>query len=199
MEKLFKVGNTAVIGLSTEDEDLNNFLDTYGNRIVITEIEEEDGEPTGNFWGIQLTHKVHCPFHLEFMDITNIDETNYDINEIVGQDFLDDLDKVYDLLTISKEEFLQSYSYMTEKEYDWTLAGIKPITDEVEGNEDQIDTLANLCRRAENLYIEELNGRPTSWNVLGSQLKEAIYDFVRNNYTEVQQDLFNDYCNDLAI
>lgn len=199
MEKLFKVGNTAVIGLSTEDEDLNNFLDTYGNRIVITEIEEEDGELTGNFWGVQLTHKVHCPFHLEFMDITNIDETNYDINEVVGQDFLDDLDKVYDLLTISKEEFLQSYSYMTEQEYDWTLASIKPITDEVEGNEEQIDTLANLCRRAENLYIEEINDRKTSWNVLGSQLKEAIYDFARNNFSEEQQDLFNEYCTELAV
>lgn len=199
MEKLFKVGNTAVIGLSTEDEDLNNFLDTYGNRIVITEIEKEDGELTGNFWGVQLTHKVHCPFHLEFMDITNIDETNYDINEIVGHDFLDDLDKVYDLLIISKEEFLQSYSYMTEQEYDWTLASIKPITDEVEGNEDQIDTLANLCRRAENLYIEEINDRPTSWNVLGSQLKEAIYDFARNNFSEEQQDLFNEYCTELAV
>ena len=95
---------------------------------------------------------------------------------------MDDLDKVYDLLTISKEEFLQSYSYMTEKEYDWTLASIKPITDEVEGNEDQIDTLANLRRRAENLYIEEINDRKTSWNILGSQLKEAIYDFVIENF-----------------
>ena len=199
MEKLFKVGNTAVIGLSTEDEDLNNFLDTYGNRIVITEIEEEDGELTGNFWGVNLTHKVHCPYHLEFMDITNIDETNYNILEVVGGDFLSDLDKMYDLLTITKEEFLQSYSYMTEQEYDWTLASIKPITDEVEGNEDQIDTLANLCRRAENLYIEELNDRPTGWNVLGSQLKEAIHDFVKNNLSEEHQDLFNEYCTELAV
>lgn len=77
----FKVGNTAVIGLSTEDEDLNEFLDEYGNRIVITEIEEEDGEPTGNFWGVQLTHKVHCPYHLELMDVTNIDETNYNVED----------------------------------------------------------------------------------------------------------------------
>ena len=195
----FKVGNTAVIGLSTEDEDLNNFLDTYGNRIVITEIEEEDGEPTGNFWGVQLTHKVHCPYHLEYMDVTNIDETNYNILEVVSEDFLSDLDKMYDLLTITKEEFLQSYSYMTENEYDWTLASIKPITDEVEGNEDQIETLANLCRRAENLYIEELNDRKTEWNVLGSQLKEAIYNFARDNLSKEQIDLFNDYCEGMGV
>ena len=80
-----KVGNTAIIGFNTEDEELNNFLDTFGNRIVITELEEEDGELTGNFWGVNLTHKVHCPFHLEFMDVTNIDETNLDVSKF--QDF----------------------------------------------------------------------------------------------------------------
>ena len=42
IEKL-KVGNTAVIGFTTEDDELNEFLDTFGNRIVITEVEEEDG------------------------------------------------------------------------------------------------------------------------------------------------------------
>lgn len=76
-----KVGNTAVIGFTTEDDELNEFLDTFGNRIVITEVEEEDGEPTGNFWGVQLTHKVHCPYHIEYRDITNIDETNLDVSK----------------------------------------------------------------------------------------------------------------------
>lgn len=78
----FKTGNTAVIGFSTDDEDLNEFLDTFGNRIVITEIEEEDGEPTGNFWGVNLTHKVHCPYHLEAMDITYIHDDNIDIDSL---------------------------------------------------------------------------------------------------------------------
>lgn len=77
MTDKFKIGNTAVIGFTTEDDELNEFLDTYGNRIVITEIEEEDGEPTGNFWGVQL----HCPYHLEYQDITNIDETNLDVSK----------------------------------------------------------------------------------------------------------------------
>ena len=80
----FKTGNTAVIGFSTDDEDLNAYLDTFGNRIVITEIEEEDGEPTGNFWGVNLTHKVHCPYHLEARDITNIDETNYNVEDFAN-------------------------------------------------------------------------------------------------------------------
>ena len=122
-----------------------------------------------------------------------------ELNEPITANFLDDLDKMYDLLIISKEEFLESYSYINEESYDLTLADIKPSSWHLCDSDLQISNMANLCRRAENLYIEELNGRPTSWNVLGSQLKEAIYDFVRNNYTEAQQDLFNDYCNDLAV
>ena len=113
--------------------------------------------------------------------------------------FLYDLDKIYDLLILSKREFLDSYIYLSEAEYDLTLSEIQPINDSVEENEDQLSNLANLCRRAENLYIEELNDRPTEWNVLGSQLKEAIYDFARNNFTEEQQEYFNEYCDDLAI
>lgn len=80
LDKL-KAGNTAVIGFSTEDEELNNFLDTFGNEIVITEVEEEDGELTGNFWGVNLYHKIHCPFHIEFMDVTDINETNLNVND----------------------------------------------------------------------------------------------------------------------
>ena len=113
--------------------------------------------------------------------------------------FLWDLDKMYDLLTITKEEFLQSYSYMTEEEYDLTLSLIKPTSWQLVDNEDQISTLADLTREAENLYIEELNGRKTSWNVLGSQLKEAVYNWVGNNLTTAQQDLYNDYCRNMGV
>lgn len=113
--------------------------------------------------------------------------------------FLSDIDKMYDLLIISKQEFLDSYSYTTEAEYDLTLSLIMPTSTELQANEDQIGTMADLCREAENLYLEEVNDRPTAWNVLGSQLKEAIYDFVRNNYTIAQQELFNDYCYNMGI
>ena len=86
IEDKFQVGNVAVIG-ETEDDDLNEFLDTFGNRIVITEIEMEDGEPTGNFWGVQVTNKVHCPYHLEYSDIVNIDSSHFDISKF--EDFKD--------------------------------------------------------------------------------------------------------------
>lgn len=43
--------------------------------------------------------------------------------------FLDDPDKMKDLLILSKEEFLESYSYMTEEEYDETLRIYQIIVD----------------------------------------------------------------------
>lgn len=39
--------------------------------------------------------------------------------------FSDDPDKVLDLLLLNKEEFLKSYSYLTEEEYDATVEDIK--------------------------------------------------------------------------
>ena len=117
------------------------------------------------------------------------------VDTLTPDSFLYDLDKVYDLLTLSKKEFLQSYLYVSEADYDYTLSEINPVNDLLPDNDEQIGNLADLCRRAENLYIEELNNRPTDWNVLGSQLKEAIYDFVRANLTEAQQEIFNEYCN----
>ena len=121
------------------------------------------------------------------------------VDTLTPDSFLYDLDKMYDLLTLSKKEFLKSYLYVSEGEYDRTLDLILPINEKAEDNDDKITELGNLLRRAENLYIEELNGRETEWNVLGSELKEAIYDFARKNYSEEQQDIFNCYCDDMAI
>jgi hypothetical protein len=154
-------------------------------------------------WGEIAYLQSHQQEVLETDDIqlalwADISEEEWNRGELYT-DFLDDLDKVYDLLIISKEEFLNSYSYLTEKEYDLSLEAIKPHSSSAEENESKIDTMSYLCRRAENLYIEELNGRDTRWNVLGSQLKDAIYTYVMNNYSTEQQDMFNDYCNALAI
>lgn len=171
------------------DGNLTDFILYLRDRDVI-----EIAEHVTLFSNVQ---KTITQLHKDWLEVAKNEVQ--DINTPITANFLDDLDKMYDLLTITKEEFLQSYSYINEESYDLTLADVKPVDDTIENNETQINNLANLCRRAENLYIEELNDRPTSWNVLGSQLKEAIYDFVRNNYTETQQDMFNEYCNELAI
>lgn len=36
------------------------------------------------------------------------------------KDFCDDIEKMADFVLLSKEEFLKSYSYLTEEEYDMT-------------------------------------------------------------------------------
>ena len=41
-------------------------------------------------------------------------------NEFKNADFLDDEEKMRDFICLSKEEFLASYSYITENEYDNT-------------------------------------------------------------------------------
>lgn len=42
-----------------------------------------------------------------------------------GEDFITDGDKLVDLFKLSKEEFLNSYSYLTEDDYDQTIDKIK--------------------------------------------------------------------------
>ena len=41
--------------------------------------------------------------------------------------FLDDEEKIVDLQQLSKKEFLATYSYLSEKEYDDTLLGLKIV------------------------------------------------------------------------
>ena len=160
-------------------------LDTTDNELeLLIEADLEDNRETSNEFmlGNNLTHLI-----------TNRSEN------LNPNDFLWDNDKMYDLLTVTKEVFLNKYLYVSEKDYDLTLSLIKPSTSTVEDNEEKISNLADLCREAENLYIEELNGRSTDWVVLGSQLKEAIYDFARENYSEAQQELFNEYCSNMGV
>ena len=39
----------------------------------------------------------------------------------MGNDFIDDKDKMNDIFKLSKSEFLNSYSYLTEEEYQATI------------------------------------------------------------------------------
>ena len=47
--------------------------------------------------------------------------------EIFNQSFADDAEKMIDFNTLTKEEFLQSYSYLTEAEYEATLQEVNGI------------------------------------------------------------------------
>ena len=45
--------------------------------------------------------------------------------EISFNNFIDDKDKMFDFIMLTKEEFLASYSYLTEEEYENTLQFVK--------------------------------------------------------------------------
>lgn len=106
--------------------------------------------------------------------------------------FLNDLDKVYDFLQLSKQEFLESYSYITEEDYDLSAK---------EFNEDRVRTLALLMRDAENMLIEEVTEMGSEEDnmyrgfiVTGEQLKSAVYDYATEHLTKQEQQDFEDTC-----
>lgn len=83
-------------------------------------------------------------------------------------DFLNDLDKMYDFMTMNRDEFLKSYPYLTTYDYYKTYSMITP------------EVLADLMRDAENVYIENLNDRDTGLVITGAQFKEAISDYAQD-------------------
>lgn len=102
--------------------------------------------------------------------------------------FLNDIDKMYDFLALTKDEFLFSYDYLTEQEYDNTLRLF---------NEDRGTNLAYLLREAENLLLEESNGRDTPWNLTGEELKDRVCDYAwKLNYDE--QKVFQEVASSMA-
>lgn len=122
--------------------------------------------------------------------------------EEITEPFTNDLDKVYDLLTIhNKQEFLKSYSYINGIAYDNTCFELFPskvLDDMDEQNQQVVENVAYLMRYAENLLIEENNGRPTRWNVQAEDLKWAIIDHVSENFTDEQAELFREVCDGMG-
>ena len=98
--------------------------------------------------------------------------------------FINDLDKVYDLLKLqNKREFLQSYSYLTVEDYDDTLKDLR-----------KPEEVAYILREVENTLLEESNDRVTCWNVTGEQVKEVIADYVYSLFTEEEIREFEEVC-----
>ena len=108
--------------------------------------------------------------------------------------FLTDVDKAYDFLELSKEEFLQSYSYLTEEEYEQANT---EFTSDVPSN------LAELMRDAENMLIEENtyfdNENPYSYAlVTGEQLKSRVYEYAQAHLSEEDMQEFREICEDMG-
>ena len=121
--------------------------------------------------------------------------TGEELDEVVGT-FETDLEKMVDLLEAimsednasAYDEFLRSYSYLTENELNDT---VKLINAEV---------LADLYRQAENYYIEELNGRPTGLAIKSYQAKNVIVDYVYKSglMLKAEQKEFEELCEAMA-
>ena len=108
---------------------------------------------------------------------------------MANTEILTDLEKAGDFLILNKKDFLKSYPYVTEQEYEEALKELK---------EDITSNLAELMRRAENVYIENLNGRETGLAITGEQLKEVINDYVCRHLTEEELEEYEDICNSMA-
>ena len=67
----YYVGREVILSNDTDDEELNEFTSQYGNRVVITDIEDD------NFWGVVMKDKVSCPYHMEYRDIDEFTGVEY--------------------------------------------------------------------------------------------------------------------------
>ncbi len=113
--------------------------------------------------------------------------------------FETDIEKISDLLQLISDnnfdtekgcqEFLASYSYLTYEEVKGTL--IKVDT----------ELLAYLMRRAENMNIEEMNGRSTGLAITSEQVKTTVTNYVYNSNFFSKKDIeeFEDICNGMAV
>ena len=72
--------------------------------------------------------------HLEPLGYTVVEKKDmYNNNDFTHENFIGDKDKIRDMLWLDKEAFLESYSYLTEEEYDNTkkiLDNLLPVIKE---------------------------------------------------------------------
>lgn len=113
--------------------------------------------------------------------------------------FETDIEKVTDLL-----QFIIDNSYNIEKGYQEFLASYSYLTyEEVRGTFIKLDSeiLADIMREAENMYIEEMNGRSTGLAVTSEQVKTTVTNYVYNSNFFSKDDIedFEDICNGMAV
>ena len=75
-----------------------------GEKITITRLKHDEFNLEGFY--------ISCPYCGASSDI--------DESEIIGKMFITDVAKMADFKVLSKEEFLTSYNYLTEDEYEAT-------------------------------------------------------------------------------
>ena len=110
--------------------------------------------------------------------------------------FLTDVDKAYDFLQLTKSEFLESYSYLTEEEYEQA---------NTEFTSDVPYSLAELMRDAENMLIEENtyfdneDTNPYKYaTITGEQLKDRVYEYAVAHLSKEEMEEFQETCEDMG-
>lgn len=94
---------------------------------------------------------------------------------MIQTDFTTDYEKMIDFLQLDKSRFLESYSYLTEEEYDLTVK---------EFNRDTVGCLVYLFRRSEQLMLQETDRDITNDKVIITNASEEhlseseLCDFV---------------------
>lgn len=88
--------------------------------------------------------------------------------------FTNDVDKLLDMLILNKEEFLESYSYLTPEEYDNTVAKIGPV-----GSYKFIDAILNAMKRENELALRLAIVHLVDVGV--DIFKNVSYDEIRGN------------------
>ena len=95
-------------------------------------------------------------------------------NQFRFNNFVNDVEKLLDMITLNKEEFLKSYSYLTPEEYDNTVAKIGPV-----GSYKFIDAILNAMRRENEVMLRLAIVHLTA--VGADSLKKVSYDEIRGN------------------
>jgi len=176
--RIKKVGNTYEIHYSVPVE-LQDTLDILieqelgDDDIIVNDDVSEvvDGRIVGH---VEVEFANEYDYEILFSKASQFDMLSKGIDLCAECTFISDLEKMVDLLEASMSEdsmqayddFLNSYSYLTQNELDDTIKQISGAT------------LADLYRQAENAYIEELNGRPTGLAITSDIAKSVITQYV---------------------
>ena len=109
-----------------------------------------------------------------------------------GYTFINDIELMTDLLTLIVENPNNFFEKFAKSHPRYTQNEIEDTVHEINGM-----SLAYLYRTAENMHIEEMNGRETGLKIDSETAKTAIINAV-NTLPECEADEFNEACKSMG-
>ena len=117
---------------------------------------------------LSMEEEIDCS-HTE----TTVIGDNWEGNEY--SNFLNDVDKMYDFLELSEDEFLESYSYLRKFEYQNTLKKFE---------EDKVGVLVNLIKKSIEMQDNNI------WNVTSEEFSGRVYLYAVKNLKSEEYDRY---------